>query len=102
MVSMAWAQEMTDASSVEQPDIWCGVTLWGFLALVGQGFTYRELELSPKEGEVGKMDCSFRHTCTKQPHPRPIVGAQVRGHMITAIVDTGCIQTMVHATALPA
>lgn len=64
--------------------------------------SHTELEPSPGEGEVTKMDCSFRHTCTEQPHPRPIVDAQVGGHTITTTVDTGCLQTIVHTIALPA
>lgn len=42
-----------------------------------------------------KIDCSFGHACPELYHPRVILDVQVGKHILMAMVDTRCVQTLV-------
>lgn len=67
----------------------------------GHGFQCWETEMRPSDGSMEKMNCSFGYALPKPYQPWHIVDAQVGSHTLTTTVGMGCVQTLVHVTALP-
>lgn len=93
-------QDKPGPASCEDKCAWCGNTrhlAWCCRTelphrSVGQGFPQHDLE-----GGVERMDCSFGQADPELYYLRLIVDAQVRGQTLTAMVNSGCMQTLVHA-----
>lgn len=62
------------------------------------GFLHYNPELKLGIDGMETMDCSFSQACTGPYLSRSIIDVQVGDHTLMAMVDTGCVQTLVHAT----